>query len=58
MGHLQVDGAKIQYEVRGDGEPVLLIPLSLGADGLAARCSHNLSSPLAISSSITTAEAI
>lgn len=35
MEHFQVDDAKIEYEVQGKGEPVLLIPLSLIIDGLA-----------------------
>jgi pimeloyl-ACP methyl ester carboxylesterase len=34
MEHLHVDGAVIEYQVQGEGEPVLLIPLSLVADGL------------------------
>jgi pimeloyl-ACP methyl ester carboxylesterase len=34
MEHLEVDGAIIEYQVQGTGEPVLLIPLSLVADGL------------------------
>ena len=34
MEKLQVDRAVIEYEVQGKGEPVLLIPLSLVADGL------------------------
>jgi len=34
MEHLQIDGAVIEYQVQGKGEPVLLIPLSLVADGL------------------------
>jgi len=34
MEHLQIDDARIEYEVHGSGEPVLLIPLSLVADGL------------------------
>ncbi len=34
MEHLQVDGAVIEYEVHGDGEPVLLVPLSIVGDGL------------------------
>src|SRR5512138_726131 len=34
MEHLQVDGAVIEYEVHGDGQPVLLIPLSIIGDGL------------------------
>jgi pimeloyl-ACP methyl ester carboxylesterase len=32
--HLQVDGAVIEYEVQGNGEPVLLVPLSIIGDGL------------------------
>lgn len=35
MEHLKVDDAQIEYEVRGQGEPVLLIHLSVVADGLA-----------------------
>ena len=35
MRCLQMDDAQIEYEVRGQGEPVLLIHLSLVADGLA-----------------------
>src|SRR5512143_254916 len=35
MERVQVDGAMIEYEVRGSGEPVLLIHLSVLADGLA-----------------------
>jgi len=35
MEHFQVDDAKIEYEVQGTGEPVLLIHLSLIVDGLA-----------------------
>ena len=35
MDHIRVDDAKTAYEVRGDGEPVLLIPLSVFIDGLA-----------------------
>jgi len=34
MEHLHIDGAVIKYQVQGKGEPVLLIPLSLVADGL------------------------
>src|ERR1700730_17941247 len=34
MARLEVDGAVIEYEVQGIGEPVLLIPLSLVGDGL------------------------
>jgi pimeloyl-ACP methyl ester carboxylesterase len=34
MEHLQIDDASIEYEIRGSGEPVLLIPLSLIIDGL------------------------
>ncbi len=35
MEHLQVNDADLEYEVRGQGEPVLLIHLSVVADGLA-----------------------
>lgn len=35
MERLQVDDAEIEYEVRGTGEPLLLIHLSVIADGLA-----------------------
>ncbi len=35
MKHLEVDGVVIEYEVHGTGEPVLLIHLSVLADGLA-----------------------
>ncbi len=35
MKCLRVDDAQIEYEVRGEGEPVLLIHLSVIADGLA-----------------------
>ncbi len=35
MECLQLDDAQIEYEVRGQGEPVLLIHLSVVADGLA-----------------------
>ncbi len=35
MQCLQIDDAQIEYEVRGRGEPVLLIHLSVLADGLA-----------------------
>ncbi len=35
MERLQIDDAQIEYEVRGQGEPVLLIHLSVIADGLA-----------------------
>ena len=35
MQHFEVDGAVIEYQVQGNGEPVLLIPLSLVIDGLA-----------------------
>ncbi len=35
MDCLQIDDAQIEYEVRGVGEPVLLIHLSVIADGLA-----------------------
>ncbi len=35
MERLYVDDAQIEYEVRGEGEPVLLIHLSVVADGLA-----------------------
>ncbi len=34
MERLEVDGALIEYEVHGNGEPVLLIPLSIIIDGL------------------------
>ncbi len=34
MDHFRVDDAEIEYEIRGTGEPVLLIPLSLVSDGL------------------------
>ncbi len=34
MLDLKVDSAVIEYQVQGNGEPVLLIPLSLVADGL------------------------
>jgi len=34
MEHFQSDGAVIEYQVQGKGEPVLLVPLSLVADGL------------------------
>lgn len=34
MERLEVDDAVIEYEVQGDGEPVLLIPLSVIIDGL------------------------
>ncbi len=34
MEHFEVDAAVIEYEVRGQGEPVLLIAPSLTADGL------------------------
>ncbi len=34
MEHFEVDGAVIEYLVQGNGEPVLLIPMSLIADGL------------------------
>lgn len=34
MERFQVDGAVIEYQVQGSGEPVLLIPLSVVADGL------------------------
>lgn len=34
MERLEVDGAVIEYEVHGDGEPVLLIPVSVVGDGL------------------------
>ncbi len=34
MERLGIDGATIEYEVRGDGEPVLLIPVGVVADGL------------------------
>ncbi len=35
MECLQIDDAQIEYEVRGKGDPVLLIPLSVVVDGLA-----------------------
>ncbi len=35
MECLQIDDAQIEYEIRGQGEPVLLIHLSVVADGLA-----------------------
>ncbi len=35
MQCLEIDDAQIEYEVRGQGEPVLLIHLSVVADGLA-----------------------
>jgi 3-oxoadipate enol-lactonase len=35
VDRIRVDDAEIEYEVRGDGEPVLLIPLSVVIDGLA-----------------------
>ncbi len=35
MECLQIDDARIEYEVRGEGEPVLLIHLSVVAEGLA-----------------------
>ncbi len=35
MERFAVDGAEIEYEVRGEGEPVLLMHLSVIADGLA-----------------------
>lgn len=35
MEHLEVDGAVIEYEVHGNGEPVLLIPPALINDALA-----------------------
>ncbi len=35
MKRVQVDDVEIEYEVRGDGEPVLLIPLSVIIEGLA-----------------------
>ncbi len=34
MERLEVGGAVIEYEVHGDGEPVLLIPVSVVGDGL------------------------
>ena len=34
MDHLEVDGTVIEYEVYGFGEPVLLVHLSVLADGL------------------------
>ncbi len=38
MERLQVDSALIEYQVRGNGEPVLLLHLSVVADGLAYPC--------------------
>jgi pimeloyl-ACP methyl ester carboxylesterase len=35
MSHIQVDDVELEYEVRGVGEPVLLVPLSVFIDGLA-----------------------
>ncbi len=35
MERLQVENAVIEYQVRGSGEPVLLLHLSVIADGLA-----------------------
>src|SRR5512138_1188303 len=35
MESLQVDGSAIEYEIQGNGEPVLLIPPGLVVDGLA-----------------------
>jgi hypothetical protein len=35
MEHLKVDSAVIEDQVHGNGEPVLLIPLSVIVDGLA-----------------------
>jgi pimeloyl-ACP methyl ester carboxylesterase len=35
MRRIQLDDAELEYEVRGDGEPVLLVPLSVFIDGLA-----------------------
>jgi pimeloyl-ACP methyl ester carboxylesterase len=35
VNRIRVDDAEIAYEVRGNGEPVLLIPLSVIIDGLA-----------------------
>jgi hypothetical protein len=35
MDRIRVDDAEIEYEVRGDGEPVLLIPPSVVIDSLA-----------------------
>ncbi|GAC1507398.1 MAG: hypothetical protein NVS1B3_07780 [Candidatus Dormibacteraceae bacterium] len=35
MQRVTVDDAELEYEVQGDGEPVLLIPLSVIIDGLA-----------------------
>jgi pimeloyl-ACP methyl ester carboxylesterase len=35
MDRLSADDAELEYEVRGEGEPVLLIPLSGVVDGLA-----------------------
>ena len=34
MERVEVDNAEIEYEIHGDGEPVLLIPLSVIGDGL------------------------
>ena len=34
MEHLEIDGAVIEYEVHGEGEPVLLSPVSVIGDGL------------------------
>ncbi len=34
MEHLNIDGALIEYQVHGNGEPVLLIPMSIFADSL------------------------
>jgi len=34
MEHFEANGAMIEYQVQGSGEPVLLIDLSLNADGL------------------------
>ncbi len=34
MEHFQINGAEIEYLVQGSGEPVLLIPVSVVADGL------------------------
>ncbi len=35
MERLQVNGAAFEYQVQGNGEPVLLIPVGLVIDGLA-----------------------
>src|SRR5512133_1746151 len=34
MERFDADGIEIEYQVQGDGEPVLLIPLSVTIDGL------------------------